>query len=59
MRELTLRQAPACLEVFGEVLSLLHSRDDSSINGLLICGLGFGERLLLFRLAVSEKLFLR
>ena len=59
MRELALRETPARLEVLGEALLLLHGSNDSSVNGLLIGGLGFGECSLLLRLALCEELLFR
>ena len=59
MRELTLRQAPACLKVFRKVLGLLDGSDNSGVDGLLVSGFGFGEGLLLLGLALREELLLR
>ena len=56
MRELTLRQAPACLKVFRKVLGLLDGSDNSGVDGLLVSGFGFGEGLLLLGLAFREEL---
>jgi hypothetical protein len=58
MRVLALRQTPASLEVFGEILGLLDGGDDSLVNLLLVCGPRFRERLLGFWLAFLEKLLL-
>ena len=56
MRELTLRQAPACLKVFRKVLGLLDGSDNSGVDGLLVSGFGFVEGLLLLGLALREEL---
>ncbi len=58
MWELTLREAPARLEVLGEALLLLYGSDDSGINSLLVGSLRLGEWCLLLGLAVGEKLLL-
>ena len=59
MRELTLRQAPACSKVLGEEFRLLDRGDDSRVDGLLVGSLGLGESLLRLGLALSEELLLR
>ena len=58
MRELTLRQTPASLEVFRQVFCLFKRRDDSFVNFLLVCRFGLREGLFLFGLALGEKLIL-
>jgi hypothetical protein len=58
MRELALRQAPRCLEVFREVFCLLDSGNDGLVNLLLVGGLGLGECLLGLGLAFLKELLL-
>ena len=57
VRELTLREAEARLDVLLKVLRLLDRSDNGSINRLLVCGLRLRERSLL-RLALLEELLL-
>ena len=56
VRELTLRQTEAGLDVPREVVGLLDSGDDGSINRLLVRRFRLGESLLLLRLALREEL---
>lgn len=56
MRELTLRQTPARLQVRRKILLLLDRLEDSLVDLLLIRRLGFRESLLRLRLALREEL---
>ena len=58
VRELTLGESPARLQVLGQVLRLLDRLNDRLVDLLLVGRLGFGERLLLFGLALREELLL-
>ena len=59
MRELALRQTPACPEVLVEVLGLLDRGNDRRVDSLLVSSLRLREGLLRLGLAVSEELLLR
>ena len=57
MRELTLRQSPACLQILGQGGRFLDSRNNGCVDILLICCPRFWQGLLCLWLSPFEEFF--